>query len=434
MKKNKKRIYKWRDPLKIAQYLEKIYNPIFFLYSGSSSQKNRYSIIAFDISEEKTFSKFADIKSFFSKLESKANCFFDMLIESYFGFFSYCLKNSLEELPADEKTYVHIPLSYFANFNKIILFDHENKIVTTNYENFIDIKESETSVSSNIEILKLESNFSKEEYQNAIVKIKREIEDGNVYQANLTRKFFGELKEGNFDLFNQFIITTNLYPTSYSAYIKIGESVIASFSPEQFIKIAGNNASCEPIKGTAKKTGNDFKRGADIYKLLNSDKDLSENLMIVDLIRNDFSKVCIPNSVHVPKLFQLLELKNLYHIYSRVEGVIKNNLNNIDLIEACFPAGSMTGAPKISAMIICSQLEKLARGLYSGALGYYHKQICDFSVVIRTIIFNNNKFEFQVGGGIVYDSSEDGEYEETLVKLEPIKYFLGLNDDQIEDL
>ena len=215
-------------------------------------------------------------------------------------------------------------------------------------------------------------------------------------------------------------------PAQYGAFIKFNDLYIISSSPESFLKSDNNgNITAQPIKGTIGIDTNDGEK--EKIKLMNSDKDKAENLMIVDLMRNDLSISCEVGSVKVPKIFEITSYPHLHHLSSVITGKKRKNVSNVDLIQRCFPPGSMTGAPKVSMMNEISKKEKFKRGVYSGAIGYFGGDgSFDFSVVIRTILIKENKLEFQVGGAIVYDSTPEEELVESNVKAQKIKELLGL--------
>ncbi|MEQ8199276.1 MAG: anthranilate synthase component I family protein, partial [Clostridiaceae bacterium] len=203
---------------------------------------------------------------------------------------------------------------------------------------------------------------------------------------------------------------------------------VLSSSPERFLKLSDGKAETKPIKGTRP-------RGKDIQEdrknrneLTNSDKDKAELLMIVDLERNDLSKVCKPHSVKVKELFKIEEYATVFHLVSSIEGELKPEEDVISLIRATFPGGSITGAPKLRAMEIISELEASERGLYTGSIGYIDfRGNADFNIVIRTILIKDNEAFFGVGGGITYDSVEELEYQETLDKAKALMEVLEWN-------
>ncbi len=336
------------------------------------------------------------------------------------GWVGYEAKNQFEKYKNNpQKEYIKTPEIYFNNYQQQIDLDNKN------LSNFLNDYSSENYKIPEISFIG--SNMTDGEYIDNVEVIRGEIITGNVYQANLTRKYFGEFKN-NPDGFALFSELNKISPAPYSSYIKAGDLIIISSSPELFLKINENGeiVTC-PIKGSA--------NSANADKLAKSGKDRSENLMITDLMRNDISRVCEAGSIRVEGLFETSIFKTISHMHSTITGKLKKNTGVIDILAATFPPGSMTGAPKISAVELCAELEDMKRGIYSGVLGVINNGLsvtsCQFSVVIRTLIIQGNKFEFQVGGGIVYDSDPYNEIEETFIKAAAIKKILGINGHNI---
>lgn len=386
----------WADPRNFAASLKGEKN-LVFLYSGTDVGKK--SILAWN-------------------LERKANSTDDLAKsiksnEKWFGFIGYGLKNQLEKLPQNADSYIELPDLYFANFKNVAVFDHEKKEVILS-DNCEEIKAlnyapcSKTTVHGEIN-----SNMTDNEYLQKVEHILECIKAGDLYQANLTRKFFGGFEDepDSFDLFYEL---TNTSPAPYSSFIKFDDTAIISASPEKFLTIEEGIATTSPIKGTL---GAD----KDPALLATSEKDKSENLMIVDLMRNDLSKTC--TNVQTPELFKITTYKNYHHMHSTITG--KCTTSALDVALGCFPPGSMTGAPKIQAMKLCTELEGMKRGVYSGAIGWFDgENNCDLSVVIRTLIVQGKKFEFQAGGAIVADSVPRKELEEVETKIAAIRKLL----------
>lgn len=266
----------------------------------------------------------------------------------------------------------------------------------------------------------IDSNFSKNEYLSSIKEIINLIKKGTCYQVNLTRKFFGEFEEkpNPLDIFSRLY---GISPNPYSMlYVLDEERAVVSSSPECFLTRSSDNIYSMPIKGTI----NSKKNAEDLLNV----KDKSENLMITDLVRNDIGRVS--SKVFVEEFQKTETFSQVHHLHSKICGTLQSNITNADCIHATFPAGSMTGTPKIKAIEIANELEKMQRGIYSGCLGIIDdEQNFDFSVVIRTIILDGKKFEFQVGGAIVYDSTPEKELEETIIKAKPILETLGLGSE-----
>jgi para-aminobenzoate synthetase component 1 len=271
----------------------------------------------------------------------------------------------------------------------------------------------------------IEADFSRDQYQLAVQKVIDYILAGDIFEANISQRFKATLPDNfsKFDLYNQL---RRMNPAPFAAYLNFNDMVIASASPERFLKLTQDKIETRPIKGTRPrgKTPDEDKVYAD--DLLNSAKDHAENVMIVDLLRNDLSKVCENHSVKVPQLCGLESYASVHHLVSVVEGKLKKQYQALDLFTACFPGGSITGAPKIRAMEIIAEIEPTSRGPYCGSIGYIgFDGAMDTSIVIRTFVIKNNSVTFQAGGAIVADSNPKEEYEETLTKAKALRNVLG---------
>jgi len=278
-------------------------------------------------------------------------------------------------------------------------------------------------------VKKISTNFNDESYKSTINLLKKMIMAGDFFQANLTRKFFGKFqkKVSQNENFKLFLELTEQSPANYSAFIRFNDNFIISSSPELFLKSRNKNIFSRPIKGTIKRGKNPQEDKNNKKYLQNSLKEKAENLMIVDLVRNDLSRVCEPSTIKVKKLFNIATYKTIYHLSSEIHGKIAQQFSIFDAIRASFPAGSMTGAPKIKSMEVLSGLEKINRGIYSGAIGYLKSNNeLNLAVVIRTLIIKKDCFEFQVGGAITFDSDAEAELEETYSKASAIMKILQL--------
>lgn len=420
-------------------------NSIFLDSSKKESEFSLYSFIGIN-----PFKKFTSIgnKIFIDENLVMGDPFkkLEELIESYkidyksdipflggaIGYFSYDIGRVIEEIPASAKNDVDIPDSYFLFYDNVIIFDLINK---KTYISALGIKEDSDNSISKIEQKIIEyrkedlniildkktefiSNFSKEEYINSVKKVKDYIEEGHTYIANLTQRFQCDF---NSDPFNTYISLRNINKAPFSCYLNLENFQIISSSPERFLKVLNNKVETRPIKGTRPRGRNKLEDDRNKEELLNSEKDKSELLMIVDLERNDLSKVCKPFTVKVTELFKLEEYATVFHLVSTVIGELKDDISSVKCIKECFPGGSITGAPKIRSMEIIEELEGVRRGIYTGAIGYFDlRGNCDFNIVIRTILTKNNKAYFGVGGGITIESEEEMEYEETLDKAKAL--------------
>ncbi|MCL5257029.1 MAG: aminodeoxychorismate synthase component I [Chloroflexi bacterium] len=260
----------------------------------------------------------------------------------------------------------------------------------------------------------IRSNFSRGEYTAAVQRVKDYIAAGDIYQANLSQRFQAPVEGSKWSLYRRL---RSLNPAPFSAYLNLGDTVVASSSPERFLQLSGDKVETRPIKGTRPRGKSRAEDELLARELLASPKDRAENVMIVDLLRNDIGRVCQIGSVHVPELAALESYATVFHLVSTVAGTLLPGKDAVDLLMACWPGGSITGAPKIRAMEIISELEKIARGVYCGSAGYISLAgDMDTSIAIRTFTFKQEMVYFQAGGGIVSDSDPEAEYQETLDK------------------
>jgi para-aminobenzoate synthetase component 1 len=347
------------------------------------------------------------------------------------GYFAYDLCHHVECLPRTAVDDVNIPDAVVGLYETAILVDHQLKDVWLVEFDFrpgaearmdafeARIREAEKNGLDLEPAWKtstpvFESNFTKEDYLEAIRKIKRYIKSGDLYQVNMTQRFTAQMTDDPLMLYKK-LRTIN--PAPFSAYMPFEEATIISSSPERFIQIRNGEIETRPIKGTRPRGKTPEEDAVESALLLASEKDRSELLMIVDLERNDLGKVAEVGSVKVPELFVIEEYPTVYHLVSTVTATLRAGLSPIDLLRAAFPGGSITGAPKIRAMEIIDELEPTQRNLYTGSIGYIgFNGDTDLNIVIRTIVAKEGKAYFQVGGGIVWDSEEYAEYEETLHK------------------
>lgn len=340
------------------------------------------------------------------------------------GYFSYDIGRKLEILPKTAKKEIEIPDAIFNFYNNLIIFDIQNKKtyisslgmgeeiedIEEKLKNYKEISEPNITESSN----NFTSNFEKESYEKAILSLKEYIRNGDVYIANMTRQIWCYNKEESFSIYEK-LRSINKAP--FSAYMNFNDFQVISSSPERFLYVKDKMVHTRPIKGTRPRGKNPLEDMENRKALENSEKDKAELLMIVDLERNDLSKVCKPNSVKVTELFKIEEYATVFHLVSTIEGELEEGVSAVKCIRECFPGGSITGAPKIRAMEIIEELEGLRRNLYTGSIGYFDlRGNCDFNIVIRTIIKKDNKAYFGVGGGITYDSKEEDEWFETIDK------------------
>ncbi|HUV98728.1 MAG TPA: aminodeoxychorismate synthase component I, partial [Gallionella sp.] len=258
------------------------------------------------------------------------------------------------------------------------------------------------------------SNFTRTSYAGAFASVQDYLKSGDCYQVNLAQRF-SAVASG--DALGAYLALRNLSPAPYSAFLNLPQAQILCASPERFLRVQQRRVETRPIKGTRPR-GRDAHHDALLaLELQNHPKDRAENLMIVDLLRNDLGKSCMPGSVRVPKLFEVESFAGVHHLVSTVEGELIEGRDALHVLCDCFPGGSVTGAPKLRAMQIIAQLEPDRRGIYCGTIGYVgFDGNMDSNIVIRTLVYSGDKIWCWAGGGIVADSEEKAEYQETLDK------------------
>jgi anthranilate/para-aminobenzoate synthase component I len=257
-------------------------------------------------------------------------------------------------------------------------------------------------------------NLTRAEFIARVVRAQAYIRSGDIYQINLSHRLTASWPNSGWDLFCRL---SEVSPAPFSAWLEGGDFQIASSSPESFLRISGAQIQTRPIKGTRPRAVEPSRDAQLAYELQTSAKEVSELIMITDLLRSDLGKVCEFGSVHVPELIRLERYPQVQHLVSTVEGQLRSDLSHLEAFCSCFPGGSITGAPKFRAMEIIDELEPLSRGPYTGALGYLgFNRESQLSIIIRAAICKNRKAHFQVGAGIVADSEPVAEYEETLAK------------------
>lgn len=348
------------------------------------------------------------------------------------GFISYDAGRVIEEIPDTSCEDFHMPDLRFVFYDNLIIFDLINNrqyisALGMLNESTVSISEIELQIEKGIklevkEVLNtsnnFKSNFTKEEYKDSIKTLKDYIVSGDVYIANMTQRFQCYNDEEPIEIYKK-LRTINKAP--FSAFLNYEDFQIISSSPERFIQIVNGIANTRPIKGTRPRGSTKEEDEKNRLELINSEKDKAELLMVVDLERNDFSKVCKSGTVKVTELFKLEEYATVFHLVSTIEGQLDDGISAIKCIRECFPGGSITGTPKIRAMEIIEELEGLKRNIYTGSIGYFDfRGNSDFNIVIRTIVKKGNKAYFGVGGGITYDSIEEDEYNETIDKAKAL--------------
>ncbi len=339
------------------------------------------------------------------------------------GYFAYDLKNSIERLPQTAEDDLRLPDIFLIWPRRIMIHDRHRKELRAlsvaceddpspaPIENFCESKAREESPTR---IGPLRSNFTHEEYLASLRKIRDYIREGDVYQVNLSQRFEFPFEGDPFALWDNLFAVN---PAPFYAFIHAGDHQVLSTSMERFLHLDGERLETRPIKGTRKRGATPEEDRMLEEELKHSPKDDAELSMIVDLLRNDLGRICLPRSVRVVEHKRLEAYRNVYHLVSIVAGRVRPDITPGEILRATFPGGSITGCPKIRAMEIIDELEPHARHVYTGAIGYlgWHRNL-DLNVAIRTALIHEGRCCFSVGGGIVYDSVGEDEYQETLHK------------------
>ncbi len=340
-----------------------------------------------------------------------------------FGYLSYDLKNEFETLLSENIDGLEFPEIHF--FIPKTLFKIENDTISLVYGDisllpnvkdfFLKNKGTQTIP------IQLTPRITEEEYLSKIRSVKEHIQQGDIYEMNFCYELFNENVEMNpFETYTKLNDLTN---APFSCFGNFNNKYILSASPERYIRKTGQQIISQPIKGTISRGANEFEDLKQIENLKNNQKERSENIMIVDLVRNDLSKIAAKNSVKVEELCGIYTFETVHQMISTVSATIKPHITFLDILKATFPMGSMTGAPKIRAMELIEEYEATKRGVYSGCVGYVKPNgDFDFNVIIRTLLYNSKKkyLSCMVGGAITSKSNEKEEYQETLLKAKAI--------------
>lgn len=354
------------------------------------------------------------------------------------GYFAYDLGRRFEKLPELAEQDINLPEMAIGIYAQAIIFDHkrnqfflicpeEKRVELTLFlQNIINEKQRQTKIQDDFVLTSSwQSNMDKASYIEKFKQVQQFLSSGDCYQINLTQRFNANYQGNEFEAYMALRIENK---APFSAFIRLENTAILSVSPERFLQLSQGKVQSKPIKGTMPRSANKQQDEEYAQQLANSTKDRAENVMIVDLLRNDMSKVCKANSVVVPTLFDIESFPAVHHLVSTVEGQLAEQYDACDLLRGAFPGGSITGAPKIRAMEIIEQLEPHRRSVYCGSIGYISNcGTMDTSITIRTLICqkseNKNgqgKIYCSAGGGLVADSIATSEYQETFDKVNRI--------------
>jgi len=396
-----------------------------FVWMDSNEYHQKYTsydvLLAVDVNKHLT----CNCKNAFDKLQV-----FQSNINDYiFGYLAYDLKNDLENLSSNNYDGLGFSDLYFFQPKKIFFLKGNRLEVQYLEESENEIEKDLENIQNNNEALKqvqnsikIKQRISKKKYSKKLKNILNHIHRGDIYEVNFCQEFYAE--NATINPLTVYQKLNEISSPPFATFLKIRDCFLLSASPERFVKKEKNKIISQPIKGTAKRLKNK-KEDTEIAKqLFNDPKERSENIMIVDLVRNDLSKTAIKGSVKVEELCKVYSFKQVHQLISTVVSKVEKDTNPVEIIKSLFPMGSMTGAPKISAMKIIEEQEETKRGLYSGAVGYFTpNNDFDFNVVIRSILFNQKKeyVSFTVGGAITSKSIIANEYEECMIKAAAMK-------------
>ncbi|MGF1925134.1 MAG: anthranilate synthase component I family protein [Bacteroidia bacterium] len=344
-----------------------------------------------------------------------------------FGLLSYELKNEVEDLRSRHQDKLKFPDLFFFLPTYLIAIKGSEIVVLIGDPSILSAISSQ-KIPSPSETCKLEisERMSRENYIATVVKLQEHIKRGDIYEINFCQEFFSE--NAIIDPLRVYSNLNELSPTPFAGFFKIHHQFILSATPERFLCKRGTRLISQPIKGTAKRSKDPKEDEAIKLNLKYSEKEQAENVMIVDLVRNDLTKSAVMGSVKVEELFGIYTFPQVHQMISTISCELNPDIHFIDAIKNTFPMGSMTGAPKIKAMNLVDQYEESKRGAFSGSFGCISPEgDFDFNVVIRSILYNEEEkyLSFQVGGAITYASAADAEYEECLLKASAIRKVLS---------
>ncbi|PQJ75690.1 anthranilate synthase component I family protein [Polaribacter gangjinensis] len=399
------------------------------IWLDSNNYQQQYS--SFDIAlavEEFTAIKTDDHNAFEKLQEYQSNT-----KDYIFGYISYDVKNDVEELSSSNFDGLEFPELYFFQPKKLI-FINQNcvefqylKMVDDEIESdFEEIKQVyHTKIQQSNSDIKIKLRVHKEEYHEKVTAILQHIHRGDIYEANFCQEFYAE--NASINPLKVYQDLNSISEPPFAVFLKLNHLFLLSASPERYIRKEGQRIISQPIKGTAKRLRSKIDDEKIAFDLSRDSKERSENVMIVDLVRNDLSKSAIKGSVKVEELCKVYAFKQVHQMISTVVCEIDEKTTPIQVLKDTFPMGSMTGAPKVSAMKIIEKYETTKRGLYSGAVGYFTPNgNFDFNVVIRSILYNADKeyVSYSVGSAITAKSIPEKEYEECLLKAKAMKQVL----------
>ena len=450
-------------PVSAFLKLQKITDKAFLLESVEGGEKTaRYSFLGCNpfctikYSENRIELEKADKRTFF---EGDIYDYLKHLLQKYqtvhppglprftggaVGYLGYETIQLIEDIPLNKEREIDVPDALFMLFDTVLVFDHltHQIYIITNvfldrvkdwalqriYQNAIEkINSIKNILNSNLEItteptttpLDISCNLTREEFENAVIRAKKYIEAGDIFQVVLSQKFQKQITVDPFTIYRALRV---INPSPYLYYLKMDDFSIIGSSPELLVRVEDQMVEVRPIAGTRPRGKNELEDSHYSKELSSDEKENAEHVMLVDLGRNDVGRVSEYGSVKVTEFKGIEKYSHVMHLVSNIQGKLKPGLTAVDALKACFPAGTVSGAPKVRAMEIISELEPSARGVYAGALGYLDfSGNLDTCIAIRTIVVKGNQAYFQAGAGIVADSIPEREYHETLNKASALK-------------
>lgn len=402
------------------------------LWFDSNQHQENYSSYEGILAVEEFTALKTDYLNAFDKLKEYQSFTQDYI----FGYLSYDVKNDTERLTSENIDELEFPDVYFFQPQKII-FIHKDQIefhylrmIDDEIESDLELIQNQMITQENrVHSLKIVPRIEKKDYYKKVTAILEHIHRGDIYEANFCQEFYAE--NATINPVQTYQDLNAISEPPFASFLKLDDQYLLSASPERYIKKEGKKIISQPIKGTAKRS-DDVAEDLSIAQNLSKDpKERSENIMIVDLVRNDLSRTAKKGTVKVEELCEIYSFKQVHQMISTVVSEIQEDIHPVDVIRDTFPMGSMTGAPKISAMKIIEELEETKRGLYSGTVGYFSPNgDFDFNVVIRSILYNESKkyVSFSVGSAITSKSTPEKEYEECMLKAKAMKWVLTKNE------
>ena len=399
------------------------------VWLDSNNYKQTYSTFDCALAVEEFTAIKTDYQHAFEKLKEYQTNTKDYI----FGYISYDVKNDVEQMTSNNLDPLNFADLYFFQPQKLIFVKgtqvefHYLKMIADEIEG--DFKEIKLGVQASTEppktALEIKRRIPKAQYLQKVTKVIEHIKRGDIYEANFCQEFYAE--NATIDPFEVYAHLNDISSPPFAAFLKMDTQYLLSASPERYLKKEGTKVISQPIKGTARRVTNNRDDEKIATDLSRDEKERAENVMIVDLVRNDMSKTAKIGTVKVEELCKVHSFKQVHQMISTVVSEVGEKLHPVEIIRSTFPMGSMTGAPKVSAMNIIENLEETKRGVYSGAVGYFTPEHdFDFNVVIRSILYNQEKsyVSFAVGGAITTKSSPEKEYEECLLKAKAMQFVL----------